>query len=719
MLGLYNSSLDEVLKTTTAKKGQAQVSALGFNISCGYVTANIQLVELVPVNPVSGFSGSGFDLTVYGVPAFIFSHSPSLIPNTLSIFSEFAYDPTVPINLNDSIYISTTTPVVDSQGHRGSPLIFNHQTHPILKNLTTFNLNSSQIQFFQCSKSLVAQTVGINSQSNTIISGSLYPNIYKNHSTWVPAGNLDFTPQNSTLLGDNLSSSQQVQVLELHDIENALSSLLAMVFWTGTHIEFNPGYIHRNPLFGDPGIIPILTSGNTTILQQEASHVQLNKQIYGDSGYGWSCGFNHPTFSLCGTFLLNSRGLELSVDGAGLLDSIWVWRQHQLSSNSLNNVQQPTEINLRTKGLIPLQCSTKGTDHVNGEQQQSATFGVLLGLAIAGEEHTVIFSNENQQTLSFLCKIGTMAFGMIYYTGFVYLTQKLAIAHAIGKHNLLTSTHDKISAWNGIGSAVLTLYKQLNLPASSLEIMFIPLYLATISVLQVTTPALVSVKLFSYSMNTTNGAYFPWIKQLDRSMALGLSNGSLYGVMETAYAGGGSALVSAVGFNISRGYIPGVVVKKLRQTKDDKRGGYQPYSVLFTTEGLYWPRWYHLPDPDTILIAQPGLEGDLPTNSIIITTQNSVSDSNSNMGFLMTLPHSNVTLQFLQCYQSLVPQVGRVDIGSQQLIPHSLYPPIHKHNSTWQAHNTISKTRTHDKALLLEGDYVSSGHTFSQGLMEL
>lgn len=130
--------------------------------------------------------------------------APSLIPNTLSIFGEFAYDRTVPINLNDSIYISTTTPVVDSQGHHGSPLIFNHQTHPILKNLTTFNINSSQIQFFQCSKSLVTQTVGINSQSNTIISGSLYPNIYKNHSTWVPAGNLDFTPQNSTLLGDNL-----------------------------------------------------------------------------------------------------------------------------------------------------------------------------------------------------------------------------------------------------------------------------------------------------------------------------------------------------------------------------------------------------------------------------------------------------------------------------------------------------------------------------------
>jgi hypothetical protein len=77
MLGLYNGSLHEVLKTTTAKKGQAQVSALGFNISCGYVTANIQLVELVPVNPVSGFSGSGFDLTVNGVPAFIFSHCMS------------------------------------------------------------------------------------------------------------------------------------------------------------------------------------------------------------------------------------------------------------------------------------------------------------------------------------------------------------------------------------------------------------------------------------------------------------------------------------------------------------------------------------------------------------------------------------------------------------------------------------------------------------------
>jgi hypothetical protein len=40
MLGLFNSSLYDVLDATSAP-GQANVSAVGFNISCGYRSANI------------------------------------------------------------------------------------------------------------------------------------------------------------------------------------------------------------------------------------------------------------------------------------------------------------------------------------------------------------------------------------------------------------------------------------------------------------------------------------------------------------------------------------------------------------------------------------------------------------------------------------------------------------------------------------------------------
>jgi hypothetical protein len=39
--GLMNSTLHEVLQKTTSEKGQAQVLALGFDVTCGYLNVNI------------------------------------------------------------------------------------------------------------------------------------------------------------------------------------------------------------------------------------------------------------------------------------------------------------------------------------------------------------------------------------------------------------------------------------------------------------------------------------------------------------------------------------------------------------------------------------------------------------------------------------------------------------------------------------------------------
>jgi hypothetical protein len=96
------------------------------------------------------------------------------------------------------------------------------------------------------------------------------------------------------------------------------------------------------------------------------------------------------------------------------------------------------------------------------------------------------------------------------------------------------------------------------------------------------------------------------------------------------------------------------------------------------------------------------LEDELPADSIILFTQNPVSDSSGIMGPSVTLPGLNVSLQFLQCSKSLVSQTGEVN-ASRQIIPNSLSPSIYKHNSTWQAYNPILKT---DNSML-QGDSVS------------
>lgn len=91
----------------------------------------------------------------------------------------------------------------------------------------------------------------------------------------------------------------------------------------------------------------------------------------------------------------------------------------------------------------------------------------------------------------------------VYYTLLVYLTQRSAMTRIFQEHSTLTATHDQVSAWAGIGSAALTLSKQVTSPSSALHIFTICLYLSTVSILHVTTPALVSVESFNVSIITS------------------------------------------------------------------------------------------------------------------------------------------------------------------------------------------------------------------------
>jgi hypothetical protein len=66
MLGLSNGSLHDVLETTTSGKGNATVSAVGFNISCGYLSAKINSAV-----HSSDETKSGLNLTINGELAYL------------------------------------------------------------------------------------------------------------------------------------------------------------------------------------------------------------------------------------------------------------------------------------------------------------------------------------------------------------------------------------------------------------------------------------------------------------------------------------------------------------------------------------------------------------------------------------------------------------------------------------------------------------------------
>lgn len=77
------------------------------------------------------------------------------------------------------------------------------------------------------------------------------------------------------------------------------------------------------------------------------------------------------------------------------------------------------------------------------------------------------------------------------------LTQSLALHKLVSGRHTLTYIHDAMSAWAGIGSAIIGLWRQYSSISTLLGIVHITAYLACISALHVTTPSLFSLVPFN------------------------------------------------------------------------------------------------------------------------------------------------------------------------------------------------------------------------------
>lgn len=89
----------------------------------------------------------------------------------------------------------------------------------------------------------------------------------------------------------------------------------------------------------------------------------------------------------------------------------------------------------------------------------------------------------------------------VYTAGLVFLTQQLAVSRNLLLRQKLTSAHDKTSAWNGLGSAVVAVWRQYSIPTAVSGTIAIATYLACISALHITTPAILRLVPF----NSTRG----------------------------------------------------------------------------------------------------------------------------------------------------------------------------------------------------------------------
>jgi hypothetical protein len=99
---------------------------------------------------------------------------------------------------NYSIILFTPNVVLDSQDHQGLPVTLAKSTG------SSSNIQISQVQFLECTKSLVDQSGTVDTEFRTLNEASLQPNIFKTNSTWTASTSMILGPQDSTLLGGDL-----------------------------------------------------------------------------------------------------------------------------------------------------------------------------------------------------------------------------------------------------------------------------------------------------------------------------------------------------------------------------------------------------------------------------------------------------------------------------------------------------------------------------------
>ncbi|KAF7341360.1 hypothetical protein MVEN_01872500 [Mycena venus] len=173
--------------------------------------------------------------------------------------------------------------------------------------------------------------------------------------------------QKLNLPAANHSDTQNVT---LHDLENALSTLVASMFWTLGHIPPT----HRPPPFGvkfqinDNGTIgpslsdvptpPILLPGKGEVTEIFAeTRAELNI-IAVSAGLAASMILT----MLASASLLFQRGQnedDLLLDGTGILHAIWLYRSHPELEKLLEQVEHPTDENLRAAGMVKARLVNK------------------------------------------------------------------------------------------------------------------------------------------------------------------------------------------------------------------------------------------------------------------------------------------------------------------------------------------------------------------------
>ncbi|KIK44118.1 hypothetical protein CY34DRAFT_654490 [Suillus luteus UH-Slu-Lm8-n1] len=198
-------------------------------------------------------------------------------------------------------------------------------------------------------------------------------------------------------------------------------------------------------------------------------------------------------------------------------------------------------------------------------------------------EHRVIlpFTPMNSDFWPVVLSASLQAVYTIYTAILLFFTQRLAMSRTLVRRQKLTAIHDISGAWAGLGSALISVRQQIDIPASWWMTSAVTVYLASISVLHVTSSTLLQFQSFNTSRTTyvqmTQGwlldqfdlgmspsldwspitASFPVVSQLFGLVSVGLSNSTVYDTTQTNSIVG-HVNVSATTISSQCGLLPNI-----------------------------------------------------------------------------------------------------------------------------------------------------------------
>ncbi|KAG2127695.1 hypothetical protein DEU56DRAFT_958507 [Suillus clintonianus] len=363
-------------------------------------------------------------------------------------------------------------------------------------------------------------------------------------------------------------------------------------------------------------------------------------------------------------------------------------------------------------------------------------------------EHRVIISitSTNNDLWPVVLSASLQGFYTIYTAVLLFLTQRLAVSRTLVRRLKLTAIHDISGAWAGLGSALSSVWRQTDIPASLWTTAGVTAYLVSMSVLHVTSSTLLQFQPFNASMATSvpttlgwlydlslnSGANWgsitaslPIINQLSGMVTPGLSNTTVYDTLKTSSITG-NATVNATTITSSHcGLLSNVTYS----------ANMSMASVLFSTNGENYNLTMGASPPwsDQIQILRwsafetlgPSTLDDfyiLPTVLLMVSTLLEIEPSvQEAVAVNMTWEYYNYTtdtdipygiqVYFVQCSLLANTADGVVDIQTNNLLNPA---PIWQPSTQWEIYQWTNVSGWAAEIGMALSTPVSSGYSFGE-----